>query len=118
MNLDDLRKSKAGQLPENAHLFAVGGVEAKKPKSNQRSEGQNSQLESRPPSLGYRVTLVQCRRRMLDSHDNMRTAVKPLVDAITETLGFKSDDDPRLKWEYGQCETRGSEGVIVRVEEL
>ena len=47
------------------------------------------------------VTLVQCRRRLLDSHDNLRTSLKPFVDRIAEHLGVE-DSDPRIRWEYLQ----------------
>lgn len=41
--------------------------------------------------------------------------MKPLVDAISETLGVP-DKDPRVAWEYSQGETRGTPGVTILVE--
>jgi hypothetical protein len=55
------------------------------------------------------------RGRTLDQHDNLRAALKPLVDAIAETLGV-ADDHPGIAWEYSQAETRGQPGVIVTME--
>ena len=52
-------------------------------------------------------------RRLMDSHDNLRSSLKPLVDAIAERLGVP-DNDPRLVWEYGQVQTSRS-GVLVRI---
>ena len=26
------------------------------------------------------------------------------------------DGDARIRWEYGQCESKGTEGVMVRIE--
>lgn len=83
-----------------------------------RSAGQDRGVESAARGVGFRVVLIQCRRRLLDEHDSMRFAVKPLVDAITSWLGFAHDNDPRLRWEYGQCQTQGEEGTIVKVEEM
>lgn len=40
--------------------------------------------------------------------------MKPLTDAIAASLGV-DDADPRLSWEYGQQQTRGEEGVFVKV---
>lgn len=53
--------------------------------------------------------------RLLDGHDNLRAALKPLVDAIAETLGVP-DDHPGIAWEYSQSETRGQARVIVTIE--
>ena len=41
--------------------------------------------------------------------------MKPLRDAIAAELGM-DDADPRIRWQYGQTETRGAEGVLVMVE--
>jgi len=38
---------------------------------------------------------------LLDSHDNLRTSLKPFVDRIAEHLGVE-DSDPRIRWEYLQ----------------
>lgn len=74
-----------------------------------------SRREERPEGMAFRVVLVSHRKRLLDEHDNLRHGMKPLVDAITETLGFKSDADPRLTWEYAQVRTSGPEGVSVMI---
>ena len=68
-----------------------------------------------PRRVAVRVHLVQLRRRLLDAHDNLAFAAKPLVDAIAASLGV-DDADPRIRWEYAQAKTRGQEGVIVRME--
>lgn len=51
-------------------------------------------------------------RRMDD--DNLAHAFKPLRDAIATDLGI-DDGDPRLRWEYGQLETRGRTGCTVSI---
>ncbi len=60
------------------------------------------------------VSLVGFRRRALDD-DNFVGACKHLRDAIAARIGM-DDGDPRLRWEYGQQETRGAEGVLVKIE--
>lgn len=52
---------------------------------------------------------------LFDGHDNLRASLKPLVDAIAETLGV-ADADSRVEWEYAQAESRGEPGVIVTLE--
>ena len=59
------------------------------------------------------VSLVGHRRRKLDD-DNFVGACKHLRDAIAASLGL-DDGDPRLRWEYGQHETHGVEGVSVTI---
>ena len=60
------------------------------------------------------VSLITCRRRELDDDGNV-AALKPLRDAVAESLGI-DDGDKRIKFEYGQLETKSSEGVIVKIE--
>lgn len=62
------------------------------------------------------ITLVALRRRYVDDDNNV-SSLKPLRDAIA--CNFSIDDgDPKLRWEYGQSETKGEEGVIVKLEAL
>lgn len=82
---------------------------------NERGRSQDPRVEESPAGLGYRVTIISMRRRRVDGHDNLRTGAKPLVDCITSTLGFASDDDPRLEWCYEQLTTGGPEGTAVLI---
>jgi len=59
------------------------------------------------------ITLITCRFRALDDDGNV-SALKPLRDAIANSLGL-DDGDSRIRWEYGQTETRGEQGVIVKI---
>lgn len=47
--------------------------------------------------------------------DNLTAGLKPLRDAVAESLGV-DDGDPRVEWETEQVQTRASEFVLVRVE--
>jgi hypothetical protein len=47
------------------------------------------------------VTLTRVSRGTLDAHDNLRAALKSVVDGVADY--FQMDDaDPRLEWRYGQ----------------
>ena len=106
-----LRRNPAGAAP-----LAAGPAEVTQ--SRRRCHGADRGVDGSAPGVGCRVTLIQCRRRLLDAHDNLAFAVKPTVDAITAWLGFTDDADPRLQFEYGQQQTRGAEGLIVKIEML
>ncbi len=60
-------------------------------------QGQQQLLDG-----GLVITLTRIAPRELDGHDNLRTAMKHVVDGITDALGLKSDRDPRLTWAYEQ----------------
>jgi hypothetical protein len=61
-----------------------------------------------------RITLVAARRREVDDDNNV-ASLKPLRDAIACNLSI-DDGDGRIRWEYGQVETKSTEGVIVKME--
>ena len=67
-------------------------------------------------SVAIVVSLISCRRRELDDDGNV-AALKPLRDAIAESLGL-DDADKRIRFEYGQLETRTEQGVIVKISRL
>lgn len=60
------------------------------------------------------VTITRIAPRKLDSHDNLRSGAKALVDGIADRLGVK-DNDPRVEWRYAQARGRAKE-YAVRVE--
>lgn len=62
------------------------------------------------------VTLIACRHRILDC-DNSIAGFKALRDGIARTFGI-DDGDPRIRWEYGQQQTNGHPGVIVKIERV
>jgi hypothetical protein len=99
----------------NPDLYPVGRLENPKRQPDKRSDQKDPGVEVLQDSVAYRVLIISCRHRLCDAHDNLRTGAKPLVDAITATLGFTSDDDRRLTWEYGQVISE-REGTIVKIE--
>lgn len=116
----DLSKTNAkfkACLPKDFY-GPVREMETKKSKSHQGRAGQNSDVASGQGRGGFRIQLIQLRRRLLDGHDNMRSACKPAVDRITHRLGFTSDNDERIVWEYHQLRTAGEEQLLVVIEPL
>lgn len=95
----------------------LDSVENPQRQPNQRSQSQDRVVESSEKRLGYRVGIISVRSRKIDEHDNLRQGCKPLVDAITASLGFSRDDDPRIVWEYGSVIGK-PEGTIVRIHEI
>lgn len=62
------------------------------------------------------VTLTRLSAGTLDC-DNLRASMKAIRDGIADRLGVP-DNDPRVKWEYGQEKTaRGVYGVRVTITE-
>lgn len=59
------------------------------------------------PALPVVVTLSRIAPRQLDD-DNLRTAFKALRDGIAARYGIP-DNDPRIRWEYGQERGRPKE---------
>lgn len=102
----------------NAHIFGLGAVEDPKRQPDKRSQIQDRKLEERQAGLGYRITIISFRRKRVDAHDNLRWGAKPLVDAITTSLGFVNDDDERLQWDYQQVVTTGAEGTAVKIDRI
>jgi hypothetical protein len=103
----------------NPHLYPpVGGVVAGQPKHSQVSALEQIIQKRKKGKGGVEVvvTLITCRRRECDDDGNV-AALKPLRDAIASSLGI-DDGDGRIRFEYGQCETRAERGVIVKIEKL
>lgn len=122
VNFDDLKakgffQNGDGSWSKPGAAVSVRAVETHSPEQikTRPLDGGKAKLGRSKRGVEICVRLVALRRRLLDSHDNARYACKPLVDAIAETLGI-DDADPRVKWEYGQVETRGVEGVVVTIE--
>lgn len=120
MTPDEFKKfqnTAAGRLPSNAHLF-MGPVEADraKPAAPRPLDHGPAVHESCPQGLEVDIILIALRRCLLDHHDAVAYACKPLTDAIAADLGVP-DNDPRLHWQYHQLPIgpRKAEGVMVYI---
>lgn len=80
------------------------------------SKGQDRKLEGGEECRGFRIKLICVRRKLLDTWDNLPASCKPIIDRLTERLGFKNDADKRLKWNIFQIPTTGAEGVLIVIE--
>jgi hypothetical protein len=101
----------------NPHLYPpLGGMAAGQPQQSQVSplEQLIQKRQKGKGGVAVVVTLIACRRRELDDDGNVASQ-KPLRDAIANSLGI-DDADARIRFEYGQCETRSLRGVIVKIE--
>lgn len=74
-------------------------------------------------SLPCKITVVRIAPRALDKHDNLRTSLKYIVDAISENItGIKkagrADDIEGFEWEYDQRKGKAKEyAVEITIEE-
>ena len=96
----------------------VGGLLPAKPQPDPLP-ALDQEPEARPrrkTGLVVRVTIIRCGKRLLDC-DNLSASYKGLRDGIARSLGI-DDGDHRIRWEYGQCETRGRTGTIVKIEHV
>lgn len=95
---------------------AVVGLEAGKPKPTPaKALASDTPKQARSKGrMAIVISLISCRHRMLDD-DNDVGSKKVLRDVVAESLQL-DDGDKRIRWQYSQCETRGREGVIVRIE--
>lgn len=95
----------------------MGGLEAHQPESTpQALVKAPRKSKCRSGGAHVVVTLIANRRRILDDDNNV-ASFKPLRDAIAEAIGI-DDGDRRIRFECGQIETRGRQGVIVKIEHL
>jgi hypothetical protein len=104
-------------VTRKGHLFRVHR------RKMQRRAVAWATLGHEAPPLPCRVTLTRISPGTLDAHDNLRAALKPVVDEVTAWLGLESDADPRVTWDYQQrkgarkTKTSAAEhGVEIRVD--
>jgi len=97
----------------NPHLFGL----ARSPAQDRKPATTRDVLK--PVKLNKRgtpivaVSIVTFRKIVLDDDNNVG-ACKALRDAIADSLGI-NDKDSRVRWEYGQVETRARTGTLVRI---
>ena len=128
MNYDDL-KAKAFTLNGKTYapigkdatgrdiygpvVFCPVATEAQQPERPRSLDSQKPRREKRKGRVAVVVSIIACRARETDE-DNFIAGTKWLKDSIAATLGL-DDGDRRIRWEYGQIETRGEQGVIVKI---
>ena len=89
---------------------------------DQREPGPKPALEphlSRKPKgkgrVAVRCSIIVCCHKLYDDDNSISGGTKALRDAIAESVGL-DDGDKRIRWHYGQLQTSGEQGVIVRIE--
>ena len=122
MKLSDLQKVKAKYgLSKDVERLSLGEVQ---PQISQPFQRPTLERSASPAQVsGHRVavnrgrlsiTLVNFRHRELD-RDNLIGGCKPLRDAIALWLGM-DDSEKFIDWNYAQVQTRGEQGVAVKIE--
>lgn len=107
-------------LPSMANARLHWAAKARKVKAQRLTTG----LALRDNGVGWRlkplakgqrlvVTLTRVAPRKLDSHDNLRTALKHVVDEVAAFFHV-DDSDPRIEWRYAQA--KGSSSVRIELE--
>lgn len=116
----------------NPHIFGVVPVPASITQPNlrespgdtsgkatgKRGVGQDAAPAKRRRKVG-RIHLTAYRHRLLDDDHNLSYSFKFIQDAVADTLlpGLPPGRaDSHFRWEYGQVETRGEQGTIVKIE--
>jgi hypothetical protein len=116
MNLKDFPLHVQIKIREQIRRDDLRRVEANKPEPTiapSLVSGDKEQGRS-PGRIEISVVLVAILGRPMDD-DNLVGSFKPLRDLIAEELGI-DDGDERIRFSYGQVQSRGTQGVIVRVE--
>ena len=115
----------ARQTAPKPAAHSVAGLDADKHRKQARAlaaptQTQRRRKARRSPGVGgsvrYIVTMIAHVTTAMDYSDNLPTSLKPVQDEIADALGI-DDGDGSVRWQYGQVETRGRTGVIVRIEE-
>ena len=125
---EQLLKTKVGQtnreLIEQAtapkrenHLNPLGTVLPAITKHGKIRTLEQKPKMGRPRKRGLAVvvTILRCGPNLLDDADNLPYSYKGLIDAIAAGLGL-DDSDPRVRWQFAHCATRGEKGTLVRIE--
>lgn len=65
--------------------------------------------------LPARVRLLRIGARLLDSHDNLRMAFKPVADVVARWLAVDDGDGAKVTWRYAQRKVRKGEAAGIRI---
>jgi hypothetical protein len=116
-----LREKVQRQIAEEDRQRKAGGIvpglRSAKPKQAVTAALEPGQRQSKEGQKGFRhrVVVVALRRRLLDAHDNAKSACKALCDIIAESLEV---DDREIEWQIEQLKTSGRPGTLVMIESL
>lgn len=120
MNRDQLKRlcpnASESFIKLNADLGA-GETPKREPRAQPALVRHVSRKQARAARVEVVVSLVVCQRTLFDSDNAVSGGTKALRDAIAESLGC-DDGDKRLRWEYGQLQTSGEPGVMVKMQRL
>lgn len=108
-------KNPDGSWSKHNSVRAVEARQCKQPPVSPLDRGVQKRQKGKG-SVEIIATLVSCRSRELDDDGNV-AALKPLRDAIAETLGL-DDADKRIRFEYGQVESKSEPGVLVKITRI
>ena len=113
MNLSELPKHVQERIRrDNPDVFRPPASVVQKPtRTGEAPPADRAQKRAKSRVV---VSIIGLRRRALDD-DNFNGGCKALRDCIAASLGI-DDGDKRLTWQYGQLQTRGREGYLVRIE--
>lgn len=100
----------------NPHLYGVGSLGSAQHQQEPRRAlvKDASTRQKGGTDLAVIVTLIGHVSRVQDD-DNFVRGCKPLRDAIARSLGI-DDGSSRIRFEYGQVETKGDKGVTVKLQ--
>lgn len=115
MNENELYKTFCESAKRrNPHLAPVGEVLPAERKQVGLRPLVNRKPVQKSGSTRVVVSLVRYGRGTLDD-DNLQGSFKHLRDCIAASLEI-DDADARIRWEYGQIETKGRTGCTVKIE--
>lgn len=103
-------------IKRNPHAYDLGAFSSQVPQPVVTSPLDRGvkKLKAFKGGVEIRVSIVALRKRLCDVDGNIGS-FKPVQDAIASSLGI-DDGDPRIQWEYGQIQTNGQEGLLVKIE--
>ncbi len=100
----------------NTSVGAISNPERQRDTAPALDRGAQT-ITSRRRSVAIRVSITSVRKRLLDN-DNLIAGSKWLRDQIAETLGLDDAEGSGLTFEYSQVLTQGTEGTVVRIEQI
>lgn len=124
--IDQLLKTKVGQMPANQAVLAPPQQHDKNNALGSLLPATGKQVAGLPlvkapsrDSKGKRrvvvcVTIIRFGLRQADD-DSVCASYKAVRDSIATSLGV-ADNDRRVRWQYGQVSTQGEEGTLVTIE--